>query len=131
MSSTTRPAPSTPADWYATAYARCSPAQIFSEHGGPETQKGGAHAPVKIRNTTGEGMATATGCMCGHRPKNWPTSPRSTEHAYKAHIRSLGLPRIWNVSHAVYAFGEGYPGEGLTFNEWHAFNPNENGFGPR
>ena len=124
--------PSTPAEWYAAHYSRSTPAQIASEHGGKRTQKGGDHAPVLIRRpVSAEGLGMAHGCMCGHRPRTWPTSSRSMQSSYTAHIRTLGLPRIWNVSHAVYAFGEGYPAEGLTFNEWYAINPNDDGFGPR
>lgn len=131
------PAPGDPADYYATHWHRSSEAQLLFEHGGPETRKGGAHAPVLVRHPNpnrgiGE-MATATGCMCGHRPRNWPKSPRSTEAAYRAHVRSLGLPPVRNFHHAVYAYGEGYQAEGLTWAEWYAATGTggPSPFGPR
>lgn len=121
--------PSTPAAWYAENYPGCSPQYIAAEHGGPRTQKGGDHAPVIVLNPGG--VRTATGCTCGARPKTPPQSSRSMSTAYMAHIRALGLPRIHNFSHSVYAYGEGYPAEGLTWNEWRALHPNKDPFGQR
>lgn len=122
------PTPMSTDDYYARHWARASEAQIQFEHGGPQTRKGGDHAPVKVRNPNpaSDEMATAIGCMCGHRPRNWPKSPRSTETAYRAHVRSLGLPAIRNFHHAVYALGEGYRAEGLTWDEWNNTPGTEN-----
>lgn len=86
------------------------------EHGGPETRKGGKHAPTLFHNPGG--TFTAMGCMCGWRPTKPPQTPNGADASYRAHIRREGLPTIRNFHHAVYAYGEGYPAEGLTWDEW-------------
>lgn len=91
---------------------------------------GDVHRPVMVANPLfhrgGAGVFSYYVCSCGLGPAQVPLRIAYRDLWYRAHRDSLGLTHVHGLSEAVY--GPGYPGAGMTWQQWRKLAPGVNPF---